>query len=95
MHWIRFVLTEDQANRQKLGSTSGIYEVDETFVGKPRPGDPRTVLPGYSKKLENLEHNVALHFMNYNFCRIHHTLRVMPSMKAVARLGFVGSCRAD
>ena len=37
---------------------------------------------GYSKKLENLEHNVALYFMNYNFCRIHHTLRVTPAMEA-------------
>jgi IS1 family transposase len=37
---------------------------------------------GYSKKLENLEHNVALYFMNYNFCRIHHTLRCTPAMEA-------------
>jgi IS1 family transposase len=37
---------------------------------------------GYSKKLENLEHNVALYFMNYNFCRIHQTLRVTPAMEA-------------
>ncbi len=37
---------------------------------------------GYSKKLENLEHNVALYFMNYNFCRIHATLRVTPAMEA-------------
>jgi hypothetical protein len=43
-------LTEDQANRQKLGNTTGICEVDETFVGgKPRSGDPRTVLPGDRK----------------------------------------------
>jgi hypothetical protein len=50
MHRIRFALTEDQANRQTLGNTSGICEVDETFAGgKPRSGDPRTVLPGYRK----------------------------------------------
>lgn len=24
---------------------------------------------GFSKKVENLEHAVALHFMHYNFCR--------------------------
>jgi len=36
---------------------------------------------GYSKKLENLAQNVALYFMNYNFCRIHFTLRVTPAMK--------------
>jgi len=37
---------------------------------------------GFSKKVENLEHAVALHFMHYNFCRIHQTLRVTPSMAA-------------
>lgn len=36
----------------------------------------------FSKKIENLEHAVSLHFMYYNFCRIHQTLRVTPAMKA-------------
>jgi IS1 family transposase len=36
----------------------------------------------FSKKVENLEHAVALHFMHYNFCRIHQTLRVTPAMEA-------------
>jgi hypothetical protein len=36
----------------------------------------------FSKKVENLEHQVALHFMNYNFCRIHQSLRVTPAMEA-------------
>ena len=36
----------------------------------------------FSKKIENLEHNVALHFMHYNFCRIHGSLRVTPAMEA-------------
>ena len=36
----------------------------------------------FSKKVENLEHSVALHFMNYNFCRIHGSLRVTPAMEA-------------
>lgn len=37
---------------------------------------------GFSKKIENLEHAVALHFMFYNFGRIHKTLRVTPAMGA-------------
>jgi IS1 family transposase len=37
---------------------------------------------GFSKKLENLEHSVALHYMWYNFARIHKTLRVTPAMEA-------------
>jgi IS1 family transposase len=36
----------------------------------------------FSKKVENLEHAVALHFMHYNFCRIHQSLRVTPAMEA-------------
>jgi IS1 family transposase len=37
---------------------------------------------GFSKKVENLAHAVALHFMHYNFCRVHQTLRVTPAMAA-------------
>lgn len=36
----------------------------------------------FSKKVENLGHAVALHFMYYNFCRIHQSLRVTPAMRA-------------
>jgi IS1 family transposase len=36
----------------------------------------------FSKKVENHAHSVALHFMYYNFCRIHQTLRVTPAMEA-------------
>jgi hypothetical protein len=36
----------------------------------------------FSKKVENLEHAVSLHFMYYNFCRIHTSLRVTPAMEA-------------
>lgn len=36
----------------------------------------------FSTKLDNLKHAVALHFMHYNFCRIHSTLRVTPAMEA-------------
>jgi IS1 family transposase len=37
---------------------------------------------GFSKKVENLAHAVSLHFMYYNFGRIHKTLRVTPAMEA-------------
>lgn len=37
---------------------------------------------GFSKKVGNLEHAVSLHFMHYNFCRVHQTLRVTPAMEA-------------
>jgi IS1 family transposase len=37
---------------------------------------------GFSKKLENHGHMVALYFLHYNFCRVHSTLRVTPAMQA-------------
>jgi IS1 family transposase len=37
---------------------------------------------GFSKKVENLEHALALHYMHYNFARIHKSLRVTPAMAA-------------
>jgi IS1 family transposase len=37
---------------------------------------------GYSKKIENLEHAVDLHYMHYNYARIHKTLRITPAMAA-------------
>jgi len=35
----------------------------------------------FSKKLENHLWAIALHYMHYNFCRIHQTLRVTPAME--------------
>jgi len=36
----------------------------------------------FTKKAENHAHAVAVHFMWYNFARIHQTLRVTPAMEA-------------
>lgn len=36
----------------------------------------------FSKKIQNHAYAVALHFMFYNFCRIHKSLRVTPAMEA-------------
>ncbi len=49
-----------------------------------RMGMPRftRLTSAFSKKVENHAYQVALHFMHYNFCRIHKTLRVTPAMEA-------------
>lgn len=36
----------------------------------------------FSKKYENFEAAMAMHFAYYNFCRVHKTLRVTPAMAA-------------
>ena len=37
---------------------------------------------GFSKKVENHTYHIALHYMHYNFCRIHKALRVTPAFAA-------------
>jgi hypothetical protein len=37
---------------------------------------------GHSKKIENHVYAVALHFMFYNFAKVHQTLRVTPAIAA-------------
>ena len=37
---------------------------------------------GFSKKVQNHAHSVAIHTMHYNFVRIHQTLRCTPAMAA-------------
>jgi hypothetical protein len=36
----------------------------------------------FSKKIQNHKHAIALHYVYYNFCRVHQTLRVTPAMEA-------------
>jgi len=43
---------------------------------------PTQLTNAFSKKIENHEAMVAVHFMHYNYCRIHQTLRVPPARQA-------------
>jgi hypothetical protein len=51
------------------------------FDGEVRSGPP-VLTNGFSKKVENHGHAVALYFAYYNFVRVHQTLRVTPAMEA-------------
>ncbi|MFY9580131.1 MAG: hypothetical protein WAQ33_12485 [Gaiellaceae bacterium] len=37
---------------------------------------------GFSKKVENLAHAVSLHYLHYNFGRVHQTLKATPAQAA-------------
>lgn len=36
----------------------------------------------HSKKIENHVASIAIHYLHYNFCRVHETLRVTPAMES-------------
>ena len=42
----------------------------------------------FSKKLENLQAAVTLHFAHYNLVRLHQTLRVTPAMAVNVQIGY-------
>jgi hypothetical protein len=37
---------------------------------------------GFSKKVENLASALSIHYMHYNFCRVHKTLGTTPAVAA-------------
>lgn len=56
--------------------TRGCYRLIELYSWFTR------LTNAFSKKAENHAHAVALHFMHYNFCRIHTSLKCTPAMRA-------------
>lgn len=76
------------ADKRVVTGAPDVAEVSTSYVERQnltmRMGMRRftRLTNGFSKKVENLEHAVSLHFMHYNFARIHKTLRVTPAMAA-------------
>jgi hypothetical protein len=61
-------------------STSHVERQDLTMRMHMRQFMRLTI--GHSKEIENHCYAVALHYMHYNFCKIHQSLRVTPAMEA-------------
>lgn len=76
------------ADKRRINGSPDMSDVSTSYVERQnltmRMGMRRftRLTNGFSKKIENLAHAVALHFMFYNFGRIHKTLRVTPAMEA-------------
>ena len=66
-------------NLEKV-STSGVERQNLTMRMSMRRFTQRT--NGFSKKIINHAHAVALHFLHYNFCRIHQSIDITPAMAA-------------
>jgi IS1 family transposase len=77
-----------KADKRRIAGNPDVSEVSTSYVERQnltmRMGMRRftRLTNGFSKKIENLAHAVALHFMYYNFGRIHKALRVTPAMEA-------------
>ncbi len=76
-----------RADKRRISGDPDLKEVSTSYVERQnltmRMGMRRftRLTNGFSKKIQNLECAVALHFMYYNFGRIHKTLRVTPAME--------------
>jgi IS1 family transposase len=77
-----------RADQEKINGTPESRHISTSFVERNnltmRMGMRRftRLTNAFSKKVDNLACAVALHFMYYNFCRIHQSLRVTPAMAA-------------
>ena len=76
------------AEKRTMAGNPDVKHISTTFVERQnltmRMGMRRftRLTNGFSKKIDNLAHAVALHFMHYNFVRIHKTLKTTPALEA-------------
>ena len=74
--------THDRQRKPDAAHFSTSYVERQNLTMRMRMRRFTRLTNAFSKKLANLEHAIALHYMHYNFVRRHQTLRVTPAMAA-------------
>lgn len=69
-------------NENRYARTLSELEGEEHDVVERAVEAARQRTNAFSKKVENLVWAVSLHFMHYNFGRVHQTLKTTPAMAA-------------
>jgi hypothetical protein len=76
------------ARKQPMIGTPDPKHISTSYVERQNPNMRMSMrrftrlTNAFSKKIEYHAHAIALHFMYYNFGRIHKTLRITPAMAA-------------
>ena len=80
MHWLR----KETADRSTLilSTSARRYIERQNFTMRMQIRRFTRLTNGFSKKIENHVASIAIHYMHYNFVRIHQSLRVSPAMAA-------------
>ena len=76
------VTHEDVCETPDIGNVSTSYVERQNLTMRMSMRRLTRLTKAFSKKIENHAAMVALHFMHYNYCRIHQSLRVTPAMAA-------------
>jgi IS1 family transposase len=64
-----------------LGTTSTAYVERQNLTMRMSMRRFTRLTNAFSKKIINHQRALALHFMHYNFCRVHQTLKTTPAIK--------------
>lgn len=79
--WIGWALSRRRGGRSGQ-ETRPLHKTVQQISNWDAPRRMTRLTNAFSKKMENHAHAMALHFLYYNFVRIHKTLKVTPAMAA-------------